>query len=890
MTQNIILIYCTLLCYTCNAVSFSIPATTTATLTPQFTNSNGASVVSPTSETQVSFWPSPSRWTIKVQQTNTWHIGLELSNTNWGFHPNYVSAITFQIYSPTVSPLTYDDIMIAFTTQNVNDYVAMRLFMDNSEPNRISPYCDISSDPSSNPMMNGNLFNLPNTNRICDVMNDCTGINYDQYKPLNINPTENNGFPITITVMNYPNAGYTEIYFKSNSFSSNFEQKCGFANFPSQQGLQMVLGVNSIGQTFDIIEFQLNYYIFVTTNPTKTPSDHPTTATPTTANPTTPPPTNPQISELITIWHQEMSTLSTGNWTTTRTTIERRDGSDGGCPPNAISTCWAVCSSAVSVFEQFAYRSASTNGFKNIAITYSLDPWSAQIPNSYCEISYSIDNNNWISITPQYDSAHHIVDNTIFLDTNTWDTNNVAIRVVVDGDASTCCYFSNWYLLGKLITDSPTINPTINPTIMPTTDIPTTYNPTTNMPTTDIPTTNNPTTNIPTTISPSTTVPTTVRPTMDGETLNPTTVKPTTSIPTLIPTTTQPSTDIPTTVPSDYSFSPTVNDAGQVIDTTVSGENTGNGNGNGKAEVNDGFIQSNMLYVILGVGVCCVCIMLIGFVLIRKKKKQKNVDTIDNMVIETNRNNNNGTNVINSNIAMTSTNMNHLQNVASTSNMVIEDEGNDNGFTTKLASLNTANELLMDDTIEDMNVMNDIHNDYNDAASYVTKGGPDMNKDEDEDIIGGHETLGGMHSDINNNNDDEFVPAPPEPPMHNEMKENDNKGTVLHPALICIICSSEKIARLLIKKFNLIMYATSFGGVETTIDLRSKFDSEIDPKCLRLSVGLESYIDIINDFKNAFKVVQKELDEMQKQVDSTIKQNKIDKKSKKGLFSFSSRK
>eukprot|EP01084_Bolivina_argentea_P156131 272083_1 len=27
---------------------------------------------------------------------------------------------------------------------------------------------------------------------------------------------------------------------------------------------------------------------------------------------------------------------------------------------------------------------------------------------------------------------------------------------------------------------------------------------------------------------------------------------------------------------------------------------------------------------------------------------------------------------------------------------------------------------------------------------------------------------------------------------NNEMKENDNKGTVLHPALICIICSSEK--------------------------------------------------------------------------------------------------
>ena len=120
----------------------------------------------------------------------------------------------------------------------------------------------------------------------------------------------------------------------------------------------------------------------------------------------------------------------------------------------------------------------------------------------------------------------------------------------------------------------------------------------------------------------------------------------------------------------------------------------------------------------------------------------------------------------------------------------------------------------------------------------------------------------------------------------------NNEAMVIHPGLICIICNTEKIARSLVKgKFSLIIHATSFGGVETTIDLRSKFDSEIDPRCLRLSVGLESYEDIINDFKNAFKLTKKEqLEQQQLDEENASKQNKKDKKSKKAFFKFGSKK
>ena len=69
-----------------------------------------------------------------------------------------------------------------------------------------------------------------------------------------------------------------------------------------------------------------------------------------------------------------------------------------------------------------------------------------------------------------------------------------------------------------------------------------------------------------------------------------------------------------------------------------------------------------------------------------------------------------------------------------------------------------------------------------------------------------------LYFNNNNINDDD-----------DKKSENDN-GMILHPGLICIVASTEKIAKSIIKKFELIIYCTSFGGVETTIDLRSKFD------------------------------------------------------------------
>jgi len=52
-------------------------------------------------------------------------------------------------------------------------------------------------------------------------------------------------------------------------------------------------------------------------------------------------------------------------------------------------------------------------------------------------------------------------------------------------------------------------------------------------------------------------------------------------------------------------------------------------------------------------------------------------------------------------------------------------------------------------------------------------------------------------------------------------------------------------------KLNIIVGATSLGGVESLIDYRHKYDSTVSQTLLRISIGLESAKDLINDLKQA---------------------------------------
>jgi cystathionine gamma-synthase len=56
------------------------------------------------------------------------------------------------------------------------------------------------------------------------------------------------------------------------------------------------------------------------------------------------------------------------------------------------------------------------------------------------------------------------------------------------------------------------------------------------------------------------------------------------------------------------------------------------------------------------------------------------------------------------------------------------------------------------------------------------------------------------------------------------------------------------------KKLNIFTEATSLGGVESLIDYRYKYDPDVSDCLLRISIGLESSKDLINDLKSALEM------------------------------------
>ena len=68
-----------------------------------------------------------------------------------------------------------------------------------------------------------------------------------------------------------------------------------------------------------------------------------------------------------------------------------------------------------------------------------------------------------------------------------------------------------------------------------------------------------------------------------------------------------------------------------------------------------------------------------------------------------------------------------------------------------------------------------------------------------------------------------------------------------------IVLHKEAFAKLLPTKLSFFQHATSLGGVESLIEWRALSDSRVDPKLLRVSVGLENWEDLKDDLLQAFK-------------------------------------
>lgn len=92
-------------------------------------------------------------------------------------------------------------------------------------------------------------------------------------------------------------------------------------------------------------------------------------------------------------------------------------------------------------------------------------------------------------------------------------------------------------------------------------------------------------------------------------------------------------------------------------------------------------------------------------------------------------------------------------------------------------------------------------------------------------------------------------PIVPSHPSH-ELCKRQMKG---QPACFSFEVETEKLAQNLPKKLKLFAEATSLGGVESLIEWRYRHDQHAPPTLLRMSVGLESAKDLIQDLKQGFE-------------------------------------
>jgi len=70
-------------------------------------------------------------------------------------------------------------------------------------------------------------------------------------------------------------------------------------------------------------------------------------------------------------------------------------------------------------------------------------------------------------------------------------------------------------------------------------------------------------------------------------------------------------------------------------------------------------------------------------------------------------------------------------------------------------------------------------------------------------------------------------------------------------AILAIELVSEEAARAVPGRLHLFRNASSLGGVESLIEWRRRHDPEASPRLLRLSVGLESAEDFLQDLEGA---------------------------------------
>ncbi|MCJ1313715.1 hypothetical protein MMC25_007395 [Agyrium rufum] len=74
--------------------------------------------------------------------------------------------------------------------------------------------------------------------------------------------------------------------------------------------------------------------------------------------------------------------------------------------------------------------------------------------------------------------------------------------------------------------------------------------------------------------------------------------------------------------------------------------------------------------------------------------------------------------------------------------------------------------------------------------------------------------------------------------------------------VFALTMKSEKAAKYLPSKLELFHHATSLGGVESLIEWRTMSDRTVNRSLLRVSIGVESWVDLRNDLRRGFESIK----------------------------------
>ena len=156
--------------------------------------------------------------------------------------------------------------------------------------------------------------------------------------------------------------------------------------------------------------------------------------------------------------------MDLSNWTMIADNYRFRTSSNGNdfCPISG-QNCWQICGQSSSSTSAYMYRMASTKGYQQIELTYSIIGYNHQYSSDYCEIYYTVNNvtNYWQLIgSYQWDQWDPAYLNQVFSFNGTGDDNEgVGIFIYAHTQSSSrCCRVRDFKLTGIPMTT--TINPT----------------------------------------------------------------------------------------------------------------------------------------------------------------------------------------------------------------------------------------------------------------------------------------------------------------------------------------------------------------------------------------------------------------------------------------------